>query len=127
MHIVNLSFASDVLLFTRGDTKSLELVMKVFYDFSRSTGLTVNPTKSKAYYGGVEDSIKTKIQDLTSFAEGPIPFRYLEVPLTSKKKYIQQCMILVDKIVLRIRHWRLLSFVGRLQLIRSVIFAITNY
>lgn len=101
--------------------------MKVFYDFSRSTGLTVNPAKSKAYYGGVEDSIKVKIQNLTSFAEGPIPFRYLEVPLTSKKKYIQQCMILVDKIVLRIRHWRLLSFVGRLQLIRSVTFAITNY
>lgn len=65
---------------------------------------------------------------MTKFSEGLPPFRYLGVPLTSKKISIHQCLILVDKLVSRIRHWsvRLLNFAGRIQLI-NVLFAVTNF
>jgi hypothetical protein len=49
-NIINLSFADDLLIFTRGDTKSVELVMAKIQDFSRSIGLHVNPSKCKIFY-----------------------------------------------------------------------------
>lgn len=85
LHIVNLSFADDLLLFSRGDNKSVELVMNVFTDFSKSTCLTFNSAKCKIYYGSVADRIKEEIHAITSFNEGRFPFRYLGVSLTSKK------------------------------------------
>ncbi|PNX56602.1 ribonuclease H, partial [Trifolium pratense] len=129
LSIINLSFADDLLIFTRGDAKSVELVMSKLKDFSRSTGLYVNPSKCKVFYGGVEEHIKESIKNVTSFAEGSLPFRYLGVPLTSKKLSIHHYMPLVDRIVERIRTWsaKLLSHAGRLQLISSVTFAVANY
>jgi hypothetical protein len=129
LNIINLSFADDLLIFTRGDTKSVELVMAKIQDFSRSTGLHVNPSKCKIFYGGVEEHIKDSIGKVTSIAEGSLPFRYLGKPLTSKKLSIHHYMPLVDRIVERIRNWssKLLSHAGRLQLIASVTFAVANY
>jgi hypothetical protein len=129
LNIINLSFADDLLIFTRGDTQSVELIMAKIKDFSQSTGLHVNPSKCKIFYGGVEDNIKDQIKKITSFAEGSLPFRYLGIPLTSRKLSIHHYMPLVDRIVERIRNWsaKLLSHAGRLQLIASVTFAVANY
>lgn len=61
--------------------------------------------------------------------EGPLPFKYLGVPLACKKLSIHHYMILVDKIVGRVQHQstKLLSYAGRVQLINSISFVITNY
>ncbi|XP_058767868.1 uncharacterized protein LOC131641583 [Vicia villosa] len=61
--------------------------------------------------------------------EGSLPFRYLGVPLTSKNLNVNHYMPLVDKLLSRINHWsaRLLSYAGRLQLIKSVLNAISSY
>lgn len=77
----------------------------------------------------MEEIIKHQILVLTTFSEGQLPFRYLRIPLTSKKLFVYHCIVLVDLIVSRARHWgaKLLSFTGRIQLIRSVIFSMTNY
>jgi hypothetical protein len=129
LNIINLSFADDLLIFTRGDIISVELVMDKLQMFSQSTGLVVNPSKCKVYYGGVDDLVKNNIRAVTSFADGSLPFRYLGVPLTSKKLSIHHYMPLIDRIVERIYSWsaKLLSHAGRLQLIRSVTFAVANY
>lgn len=65
---------------------------------------------------------------MTNLLEGS-PFKYLGVPLTSKRLCISHNLSLIDKIVGIIKHWksRLLSHAGRVQLIKSVSFAITNY
>ncbi|KAK2413113.1 hypothetical protein QL285_035856 [Trifolium repens] len=107
------------------DIVSVDLVMAKLRAFSNSTGLVVNSSKCKVYYGGVDDTTKRNIREATSFADGSLPFRYLGVPLTSKKLSIHHYMPLVD----RIHSWsaKLLSHAGRLQLIRSVTFAVANY
>lgn len=98
-------------------------------NFSKSTGLVINPSKCKVYFGAVESCIKEEIKHITAFQEGSLPFRYLGVPLTGKKLSVNHYMSLIDKIVARITHWsaKLLSYAGRLQLIRSTTYAITNY
>ncbi|KAK2401903.1 hypothetical protein QL285_051464 [Trifolium repens] len=128
--IINLSFADDLLIFTRGDAKSVELVMAKLHNFSRFTGLFINPSKCKVYYyGGVNEHIKAVVRQITSFTDGSLPFRYLGIPLTSKKLSIHHYLPLIDRIVDRVRNWsaKLLSHAGRLQLIRSVTFVVANY
>lgn len=65
LHIINLSFADDLLIFNQGDTRFIELVMEKLKGFSRSTGLQVSPSKCEAYYGGVKKHIKDEIKGLT--------------------------------------------------------------
>lgn len=45
----------------------------------------MNPSKFKAYFGGFDEQIRKHIQDITTFEEWSLPFRYLVVVLTSKK------------------------------------------
>ena len=60
MSIIDLSFADDLLLFTRGDEISVQLIMDKFQEFSRETGLVVNPAKCKLFYGGMDrEPLKT--------------------------------------------------------------------
>lgn len=99
LNIINLNFADDLLLFARGDKRSIQLIIDAFEDFFTSTGLRVNPTKCKVYFGNVADNTKQEIHDLTKYIEGLIPFKYPGVPLTSKKLFVNHCLILVEKLV----------------------------
>ncbi|XP_058725372.1 uncharacterized protein LOC131596660 [Vicia villosa] len=65
----------------------------------------------------------------TQFVEGKLPFRYLGVPLSSRKISIAQCQSLIDKLAMRIQHWsiKMLSYAGHQQLINSVFMAILSY
>lgn len=103
--------------------------MRTFREFFEATRLIDNPQKCKLFFRNMEESIKLDILSLTTFSEGIIPFRYLGIPLTSKKLFVAHCMMLAKKIVDKINHWsaHLLRFFGRLQLIKSVMFAITNF
>lgn len=127
--ITNLNFADDLILFTMGDSISVELMMMAFDSFSKSTGLVANLGKCKICFGSVHNDTKSKILDIISFIDGPFPFKYLGVQLTCKKLYIHHYMSLVVKIVSTIMHWStdLLSYAGRVQLIKIVTFAIVNY
>lgn len=83
----------------------------------------------QVFWGGVDDTNKASIKDIIGFEEGQLPVRYLRVPLTSKRINITHYFPLIEKIVVRIRHWtsKLLNYAGRIQLIRSMAFAITQY
>lgn len=107
----------------------MQQVMAAFSAFFESTRLTLNPYKCKKYFGNAVEHVKRDILKATSFVEGPLPFRYLGIPLTNRKLSAQNCIALVVKIVCRIWHWSsgLLSFAGRIQLIKSVLFSISNF
>lgn len=53
IHLINLSFVDDLLLFARGDTTYVQKLMNIFSQFSKST--YVNTGKYKAYFGGRGD------------------------------------------------------------------------
>ncbi|CAK8574805.1 unnamed protein product [Lathyrus sativus] len=73
LQIIDISFADDVLLFTRGDGKSIQLLMDQLQTFSQSTGLVVNPAKCRVNFGGEENETKNNILATTSFMEGDLP------------------------------------------------------
>ncbi|XP_058759242.1 uncharacterized protein LOC131632512 [Vicia villosa] len=119
----------DLLLFARGDSVSIQLLMQVFSKFSKATGLKANPNKCKVYFGGTNEVEKDTILNITGYEEGVLPFKYLGVPLSSRRLSINQCQPLVDKITARIQHWtaHLLSAAGRSQLVKSVLVSVATY
>jgi len=70
-----------------------------------------------------------KILQLTGFAKGTLPMKYLAVPWSPRKWSAADCHGLVEKISKRINYWtiRHLSYAGRTQLINSVLFTLHTY
>lgn len=127
--ITHACFADDLLLFSRGDLASVQMMMQVLDHFGEVSGLKANQMKSCLYFGGVEDAEKRNILAATGMMEGSLPFRYLGVPLSAQKLSVRQCQPLVQKILHRMSTWaaKLLSYAGRVQLIKSVVAGIHIY
>ncbi|XP_019237534.1 PREDICTED: uncharacterized protein LOC109217724 [Nicotiana attenuata] len=97
--------------------------MKQCFDqFSAASGLKANLNKSSVYFGGVTDEEQEAILQQLRYIRGELPFKYLGVPLATRKMKVTQWQPLIDKIVARISSWiaKKLSYDGRIQLIRAV-------
>ncbi|XP_021730591.1 uncharacterized protein LOC110697534 [Chenopodium quinoa] len=127
--ITHMMFADDLLLFSRADFVSIQLLLQAFQKFSCASGLMANLSKSEVYFGGISDFDKDQLQTFLGMSRGSLPFRYLGVPLSSKKLTVAQYRPLVERVTARIGCWtsRHLSYTGRLQLIKSVLFGIQAY
>lgn len=119
----HLCFANDLLLSSRGDLISVQLLKTAFQKFSHATGLKANLAKSQVYCGGIPDHDKQQIQQFLNYSPGTLPIRYLGVPFTCKKLSVEQCIPLINKITARIHTWmaKLLSYADRLQMIKVVL------
>ncbi|XP_016451445.2 uncharacterized protein LOC107776125 [Nicotiana tabacum] len=69
------------------------LMLQAFHHFSNVRGLRANMKKSSLYIAGVSQGISEEMQ----FSQGEMPFKYLGVPLSSKKITVQQCQPLVER------------------------------
>ncbi|XP_049346797.1 uncharacterized protein LOC125811337 [Solanum verrucosum] len=82
---VHVCFADDLLMYCRADLISVRLLNETFMKLSRASGLQVNADKISLYIAGVVDHIKQELLKELGYTEGTMPFRYLGVPLVSKK------------------------------------------
>ncbi|XP_021741986.1 uncharacterized protein LOC110708209 [Chenopodium quinoa] len=92
-----------------GDLTSLKLLMQAFMKFSHASGLSANLDKSETFFGGVSDDENALFLQVLGMSAGCIPFRYLGVPLSSKKLSVLQCKPLVAKITSRVDSWAWLA------------------
>ncbi|CAK8533160.1 unnamed protein product [Lathyrus sativus] len=67
LKITNLTFADDILLLCRGDETSMKMMLETFRNFSKSTGLKMNPNKCKIYFGGMDMETRTRLKELSGF------------------------------------------------------------
>ncbi|XP_074292053.1 uncharacterized protein LOC141618891 [Silene latifolia] len=125
----HLLFADDLMLFCKGDVRSMMLLLRAISTFSASSGLRVNASKSEVIFNGVSDAVRADIVQISGFKEGQLPLRYLGIPIQPGRLTRQDCNILLDRITAKIKGIgaRKLSYAGRLTLINSVLNTLHNY
>ncbi|XP_049394711.1 uncharacterized protein LOC125859002 [Solanum stenotomum] len=126
MNSIHICFADDLLMYCRADLLSVRLMYATFRNFSEASGLQENTEKSFIYIVGVTNHTKQRIIEELRFIEGTLPFRYLGVPLASQKLGVNAYLPLIEKITAKITCWsaKVLSYAGRLQLIKTVLFGV---
>jgi hypothetical protein len=93
--------------------------------YGQASGQFVNPQKSSIFAGSIPQSRLTHIANSLGFQIGYLPFTYLGVPIFIGK--LKKCHLqpLADSVKNKLASWKasLLSIVGRVQLVKSVIFS----
>ncbi|XP_020260823.1 uncharacterized protein LOC109837129 [Asparagus officinalis] len=105
LNITHLIFADDLLLFVKGDVHSVHKLFQCVKEFSAVSGLEANPEKCSVFFGGIDESVKSSINSYLGFPEGVLPFKYLGVPLTTKKLSHMDCKSLLSKISGQFQKW----------------------
>lgn len=129
MKLTHLSFADDLLIFIDGSISSVQNVLQVLRDFELHSGLAVSFQKTSFYASGLSEQETDEIQASTGMNQGSLPFRYLGVPLNSRKLSLPNCQPLLQQIKNRFSSWSVksLSFAGRQLLIKTVIAGINTF
>ncbi|XP_010678138.1 uncharacterized protein LOC104893701 [Beta vulgaris subsp. vulgaris] len=129
LKIHHLIFADDLMLFSKGDFKSVVLLVRTLKAFAEASGLEASPDKTAIYFGSVTEDEQSRILRVSGYKKGSFPFRCLGVPITSKRLTKAECDILVDRMVKRIMSWssRHLSYAARITLVNAVLMSLHTY
>lgn len=122
LKLTHLAFADDLMLFSRGDEGSIQILMDAMKEFGEVTGLKLNVSKSNVYLAGVNEQDSRSILELSHLTRGDYPFRYLGVPIVAESMKVIHYTPLLDKLWNYINGWnaKSLSYAGRLELIKSI-------
>ncbi|KAL0386411.1 UNVERIFIED_CONTAM: Retrovirus-related Pol polyprotein from transposon TNT 1-94 [Sesamum latifolium] len=97
--------------------------------FADLSGLHANVQKSHLILSRSAGLLRDALLAILDFKERHLPLRYLGLPLLASRLPIADCQPILQKIDGRIKGWDgvLLSFAGRVQLIKSVLSALQIY
>lgn len=125
----NLCFADDLLVFSKGDIRSVKLILQGIRKFYEALFLQANNSKSEIYHAVMDALEVHEVCNTSGFKSGILPFRHLGVPVCARKLKVGECEALIEKMVARIRalSTRKISFAGRLQLVNSVLMSFCTY
>lgn len=100
--LTHLSFADDLLIFSKATSSSLQGIKTLMDDFYLMSGLKVNYSKSEVFSSGVQSSLQVQLANLLDLQIGNLLVRYLGVHLISGKLKEGECKALINKITSRI-------------------------
>lgn len=126
--VSHLCFADDLMIFFDGKRSSLDGIADALEEFRGLSGLGLNKDKTSLFHSGLDDQEVTAVST-SGFQQGVFPIRYLGLPLHSRRLRKSEYSPLIDSIRKRLQSWkvRLLSYAGRLQLIKAVIYNMVNF
>jgi hypothetical protein len=116
-------YADDIMIFCKGSKSNIRNLMHIFHLYGEVSGQVINKQKSKFYSGAISNSRLLSITNLLGFGSGSIPFNYLGCPIFVGKPKTIHFKAITDKIKMKMASWKgvLLSIMGRVQLVRSII------
>ncbi|XP_057976080.1 uncharacterized protein LOC131163503 [Malania oleifera] len=85
IQLVDLCFAGDLLILTKGDHFSVRCVKRLLDIFYRMSGLHCNEAIYVVFFLGVDHAEMEKMSALLSIKKGVLPVHYLGLPLITKK------------------------------------------
>ncbi|XP_019423314.1 PREDICTED: uncharacterized protein LOC109332721 [Lupinus angustifolius] len=122
-------YVDDILIFCKGIKRNLMALKKLIIDYANASGQHISLTKCRFYSTSTSPR---KIMDLSStlgFSHGRLPFNYLGVPLFQGKPRKIHLQAIADRIILKLATWKgsLLSIMGRVELVKSIILSMLTY
>ncbi|XP_071695307.1 uncharacterized protein [Rutidosis leptorrhynchoides] len=127
--ISHLQYADDAIFlgeWSRSNAYSLQNILKCF---ELASGLKVKFQKSCLYGIDVSHEKVTTVASRIGCQVGSFPFTYLRLPIGVKMKKLNYWNQVIDKIKVKLSDWkmRMLSFGGRLVLIKSILNSLPLY
>ncbi|XP_058749874.1 uncharacterized protein LOC131622872 [Vicia villosa] len=118
-------FADDIMIFCRGDSKSLNAIANLLRDCGNTSGQYCNFSKSLIYAGGMTINKHCSLANIIGFTVANPPFTHLGVPIFVGKPKACYFQKIADNIRIKMAAWKakLLSMAGRVQLVRAVVFS----
>ena len=85
MKLTHICFADDLIMYSKWDFTSIYMLLRALKWFSTSYGLEANVQKSAFYGCGMVEADIHRTYNVSGFVRSNLPFRYLGVPICSKK------------------------------------------
>ncbi|XP_048496469.1 uncharacterized protein LOC125495712 [Beta vulgaris subsp. vulgaris] len=122
-------FSDDIILCYDGKFPAVYTMLQAVKLFLDSSGLQISDQKSEFYTAGVDTDVIDRIKRVYGFTHNTLPFKYLGVPICSKKISVSECNGIIEKMSSRIKVWssRKLSYTARLNLINYVLISIHQH
>lgn len=116
MHLTDLCFTDDLMTFCQVEVGTVSVIKSFLDQFQKLSRLMPNQNKEL-------------LLDVLDYKEGKLPVKYLGIALITTKLISSYCVILVDCIMAKARSCMhcSISYAGRLQLIKSILFFIQVY
>ncbi|CAI8584688.1 unnamed protein product [Vicia faba] len=119
----NILYVDDVFIFCKGKISNIKILISTFEEYAKVSGQMVNCDKSFIFGGGMSSSRLNILVEISGFKKGFGQFVYLDVPIFKGKLKVVHLRTIVDKVTNMLASWRgyLLSFYGRVELVKSVV------
>lgn len=123
-----IQYADDTLLIMEAYANQLFFLKALLKSFTDSTGLKVNYAKSQMLPINVTHEKMQILANTFGCQMGSLPFTYLGLPMGTTKPRVDDYAPLMDKIERRLTACSsLLSYSGRLEMVKSVLSATATY
>jgi hypothetical protein len=122
-------FADDIMIFCKGSKKNALAVASLFLEYAANSGQIISPSKCMIFSGSISTARLAVISRILNFSHGTFPFNYLGVPIFKGRPKSVHLQSIADKIKIKLASWKghLLSMMGRIQLVNSVIHGMLIY
>ncbi|KAL4282916.1 hypothetical protein GQ457_16G008630 [Hibiscus cannabinus] len=122
IEVSHIQFVDDLILFCRAVETQIKNVVRILKDFELAAGLKLNLPKSKLFGVNVDDLKIESWAALLHCKSEKLPCQYLGLPLGAIRNSLQLWSPIVEKFRRKLAGWksRLLSFGGRVTLVKSV-------
>jgi hypothetical protein len=124
-----LQYADDTVIFMSYDVEKAINMKLILSTFEQLSGLKINFHKSEIFCFGKAKEHEESYSQLFGCKVGKYPFRYLDLPMHTRKLNNKDWQMIENRIKKRLSGWKgkMLSVGGRLVLINSVLFSLPMF
>jgi hypothetical protein len=125
----HVSYADDIVIFCTWMKSNVRELLNIFQKYSEVSGQIINKAKSRFFIGAMSGTRTNMIANMLGFSVGTVPFQYLGCPILQGKPKVIHFRMITDRIKNKLATWkgRILSVMGRVQLVKSIIHGMLVY